>query len=122
GSVVLAGAVWVGAPSVARFGGSETVPLLRVLAFDFVLASVGKVHEYRLRHSLEFGRLFVPTTAGALVTGTVSIAAAFAGAGAWSLGARILAGSAPRSMLLWIVCPFRPRFLIARQYLPSLFV
>jgi lipopolysaccharide exporter len=122
GSAALAALVWFGAPTVARFGGSETVPLVRVLALDFVVAAFGKVHEYRLRHSLEFGRLLLPTTAGALVTGTVSIAAALAGAGAWSLVAGILAGSATRSMLLWIVCPFRPRFLIARQYLPSLFV
>jgi lipopolysaccharide exporter len=122
GSVVLVALVWFGAPAVARFGGSETVPLVRVLAFDFVLASIGNVHEYRLRHSLQFGRLFVPTTAGALVTGVVSIVAALAGAGAWSLVAGILAGTAIRSLLLWVVCPFRPRFVIARQYLPSLFL
>jgi PST family polysaccharide transporter len=122
GAMVLTAVVWFAAPALQRFGGSETVPLLRVLAFDFVLSAIGKVHEYRLRHALEFRRLFVPTTVAALVTGTVSIVAALAGAGAWALVGGILSGSLVRSVLLWIACPFRPRFLVDRRYIRSLLV
>jgi lipopolysaccharide exporter len=117
GGVVLFGIAWVVAPLLADVGPSDAVvPLFRVLALQFVFSALGKAHEYRLRRSLEFRRLFWPQLGGGLAKGIVSIALAIAGAGAWSLVAGQLLGTLTQSIALWIVYPFRPGLRISRRH------
>jgi lipopolysaccharide exporter len=116
GAVVLFAASWLVAPLLADLGpGDAVVALFRVLALQFVFSALGKTHEYRLRRSLQFRRLFWPELAGGLVKGVVSVALALAGAGAWSLVIGQLAGTLSRSVGLWIVHPFRPGLAISRR-------
>jgi PST family polysaccharide transporter len=117
GAVVLFGIAWVVAPLAADVGpGDAVVPLLRVLALQFVFSALGKAHEYRLRRSLQFRRLFWPQLGGGLAKGVVSIALAVAGAGAWSLVAGQLVGTLWQSIALWVVYPFRPGLRISRRH------
>ena len=65
GAAGLAVLLWFLAPLFASFGpGQETVWLLRVLSLQFPLSALGKVHEYRIRASLDFksGRPFAVAT------------------------------------------------------------
>ena len=119
GAFGLVALTWLAAPLAARFGSEQAVAVIRVLSLDFVLSALGKVHEYRLRHSLEFNRLVLPAVAGALGTVIVGIGAAFAGAGAWSLVAGLLAGTFVRTIFLWIVFPWRPRLQVSPTLVPS---
>jgi PST family polysaccharide transporter len=117
GAVVLFGAAWVAAPLLADVGpGDAVVPLFRVLALQFPLSALGKAHEYRLRRSLQFRRLFWPEFVGGLAKGIVSIALAVAGAGAWSLVIGQLVGTLSQSTALWIAYPFRPGLQISRRH------
>ena len=71
GSLVLFAACWFVAPLLAEVGPSEKVePLFRVLALQFPLGALGKAHEYRLRRTLDFRRLFGPKLASGIVKGT----------------------------------------------------
>jgi PST family polysaccharide transporter len=126
GAAVLAGAMLLAAPSIAAVGVHDAaarhavVPLLRALALMFPLSALGNVHEYRLRATLEFRKLFAPQFAGALVQGLASLIAALAGAGAWSLIIGQLLGELARTVTLWKVHPWRPRLVIARAKVSSL--
>jgi O-antigen/teichoic acid export membrane protein len=114
GGLVLFAVSWFAAPLLGEIGpDEEVVPLFRVLALYFLLTALGKAHEYRLRRSLQFRKLFWPQLLGGLVKGLVSIALAVEGAGAWSLIVGQLAGALCQSVALWRVHPWRPSFAIS---------
>lgn len=90
-------------------------PLLAVLGLNFLLRGAGATHfaiaqkqiDFRTRTAAEFGDV--------LVRGSIGVALALAGAGAWSLVLGYLAGTAVMTTLLWILVPFRPRL---QRHLP----
>ena len=117
GAAVLFVGSWFLAPLLGEVGpGEAVVPLFRVLALQFLFSALGKAHEYRLRRSLQFRKLFWPELAGGLAKGVVSVALAIAGAGAWSLVIGQLVGVLSQSGGLWIVHPFRPGLTISRRH------
>jgi O-antigen/teichoic acid export membrane protein len=121
GSLVLYAICWLIAPLLADVGpGDAVIDLFRVLALQFPFAALGKAHEYRLRRSLDFRTLFGPKLANGVTKGVVSIALAFAGVGAMSLVIGQVAGALVQAIGLWLVYPFRPRFVIARRELSSM--
>jgi PST family polysaccharide transporter len=118
GGLVLFAVCWVLAPVLGEIGPDErVVPLFRVLALYFLFTALGKAHEYRLRRTLDFRKLFWPRLLAGLVKGAVSIVLALEGAGAWSLIIGQLAGALCQSALLWWVHPWRPSFTISRRHL-----
>jgi O-antigen/teichoic acid export membrane protein len=128
GAGVLAVGMFVAAPAIANLGlkdagaRHEVVPLLRALSRMFPLAALGNVHEYRLRATLDFRKLFAPRFAGAAVQGLASLIGALAGAGAWSLIIGQLLGTLTRTIAFWWVHPWRPRLTIARAKVSSLLI
>ena len=109
GGVVLFALSWFLAPLLGDIGPDERiVPMFRVLALYFLLTALGKAHEYRLRRSLDFRKLFWPQLLGGLTKGVVSIALAIEGAEAWSLIIGQLAGALCQSVALWSVFPGAP--------------
>jgi lipopolysaccharide exporter len=121
GSSLLAVLMWVIAPLCASFGpGEETVWLLRALSLQFPLSALGKVHEYRIRASLEFKKLVPPFTIATLTKGVVSVGAAALGAGVWSLVIGQLVGTLLRSAALWVAEHWRPHAVFSRSAAPSL--
>ena len=59
GAAVLFVGSWFLAPLLGEVGpGEAVVPLFRVLALQFLFSALGKAHEYRLRRSLQFRKLF----------------------------------------------------------------
>ena len=117
GAIALIAVSWFAAPLLADVGpGHAVVPLFRALSLQFLFSALGKAHEYRLRRTLQFRRLFWPELSGGLVKGSVSIALAVGGAGAWSLVIGQLAGTLSTSVALWIVHPFRPRLAMSRRH------
>ena len=93
------------------------VPLFRALGLYFLFTALGKAHEYRLRRTLDFRKLFWPQLLAGLTKGAVSIVLALEGAGAWSLIVGQLAGALCQSAVLWRVHPWRPSFVISRSHL-----
>lgn len=114
---VLAGALMsalflAGAPLVARtFGQPELTPLSRAIASLFLINSFGVVHYTMLTRELEFKRVARSETIAAWVGGLAAIAAAWAGAGAWAIVAQSLATAAAGSVVVWRICPWRPKAL-----------
>jgi PST family polysaccharide transporter len=104
------------APAVAGFFDEPlVVPLLRVLAFTFVLEALGAVHIVLLRRDLDFKRKLIPDTGRSLVKGAVAIGTAAAGAGVWALVWGQLAGVAASVVLSWTVVAWRPAYRVERR-------
>ena len=91
-----------------------------MLSLQFPLSALGKVHEYRIRASLDFKKLVRPFAVSTFVKGAVAVVAAAFGAGVWSLVIGQLAGTLVRSIWLWHVEPWRPRAVFSRTATPSL--
>jgi PST family polysaccharide transporter len=116
GALVLVVGCVLLAPVAGDLGpGPDIVPVLQLLSLHILLRSLGHVHEYLLRRELGFKSMLAPQLGSGFVKGAVSIALALAGFGVWSLVAGQLAGTATRTVLLWLVYPWRPRLAFSRE-------
>ncbi len=118
---VLTAITALSAPWVAGFFREPlVVPILRVLAFTFLLESLGAIHVVLLRRDLRFRRKLIPDTGNALVKGLVAITTAVLGAGVWSLVWGQLAGALAGAILARAVTGWKPRFEIHRHLIRPL--
>ncbi len=85
------------------------VDVVRVMSIAFIFNGFGDTHDALLQKELKFNRRFAPDLLSALIKGVVSIVAALAGLGIWSLVVGYIIGSAVRTVTSWIVMPWRPR-------------
>jgi O-antigen/teichoic acid export membrane protein len=109
------------APLVAGFFDEPLVtPILRVLAFSFILESLGSMHTILLRRNLAFRLKLIPDVGRALVQGGVAVTAAVTGFGVWALVWGQLAGIIAYVVLTWVVIPWRPTYRFHRQLLRPL--
>jgi PST family polysaccharide transporter len=106
---LLTALTFVTAPLIAAFfhsPGSE--PLLRALAWSFLLRGLGNTHDALCRKQLRFKARFVPELGLASVKALFATTLALAGFGVWSLVWGQLAGTLVWSLLLWRIVPWRP--------------
>lgn len=93
----------------------ELTPVLRALSVAFVFAALSSVPQALLRRELAFRKIalrgFLATVAG----GAVGVGMAFAGLGVWSLVGQLLANAAVATIILWLVCPWRPGRAVSRS-------
>ncbi|MBN2355828.1 MOP flippase family protein [candidate division KSB1 bacterium] len=85
-------------------------PVVIVLAFDFIVGSLGIVQKSLLTRQMDFKTLSIIETSAVVISGTVSIAIALLGGGVWSLVAQSLVRDVINVVLIWIYCPWRPRY------------
>lgn len=96
-------------PAAASFFNEPALTvMLPVLSLNFPLRALGLVHQAMLQKQLDFRTGTIVQMADVLTRGSVGIALAVAGAGAYSLVGGYLAGSAAMTLALWAVVPWRP--------------
>ncbi|MBI4468906.1 MAG: lipopolysaccharide biosynthesis protein [Acidobacteria bacterium] len=109
------GVLWLGlanvmAPLVAAFFKDPAVePILRVMAWVFVITALGNTHDALLRRELAFKQRLIPDFSRALLKGLCSILLSLFGCGVWSLVWGQLMGAVAATLALWLVVPWRPR-------------
>jgi PST family polysaccharide transporter len=114
----LTGLTLAAAPAVAAFFRSpESAPLLRALAWTFVLRGFGNTHDALCRKELRFRARLVPELGLASIKALFATTLAILGFGAWSLVWGQLAGTLTWSLLLWRVVPWRPALRWPRDLL-----
>ena len=117
------GALWfalaqLAAPFVAAFfhdPGGE--PVIRALAFVFLLKGLGNTHDALLRKRLRFRSRLGPELALALGKGALAVALALAGFGVWSLVWGSVAGRVAQFLLIWYLIPYVPRLRFNPDFL-----
>lgn len=104
------------APLVAAFFREPLVaPVLRVLAFSFILEALGSMHEVLLQKNLAFRRKLIPDIGRAMTQGAVAITTAATGFGVWALVWGQLGGLLTYVVLSWAVVPWRPTYRFHRR-------
>jgi O-antigen/teichoic acid export membrane protein len=105
--ILIAGAVWVGAPLIARFFHmDQLVPVVRALGLLFPIAGIGTVPESLLQRELRF-RLLAnrDVLAYGVGYGAVGIVLALLGWGVWALVAAQLTQAVLRTIILLRASP-----------------
>jgi O-antigen/teichoic acid export membrane protein len=104
----------------AFFGASGLTPLLAVLGLNFVVRSLGTTHYELARRALDFRSRTIAETADVTIRGTLGIALALLGFGAWSLVLAYLVGSVGFVVAIWLRVRFRPVWRLTRDHLREL--
>jgi len=97
------------APYVAAFFKAPAgEPIVRALAWTFLIRYLGRTHDALAQKDMRFGARAVPELALAAVKAVVAIIFAYFGYGAWSLVWGQLAGQTIWTIALWMIVPWRP--------------
>ena len=118
---VAAGVFWCAttlliAPLVADFfNAPQGTPLVRTLAFGFLIRYLGNTHDALTRKDLRFQARALPELAMATVKAVVALLFAWRGFGAWSLVWGHLAGLTASTIFFWIITPWRPKWRFPRD-------
>jgi O-antigen/teichoic acid export membrane protein len=111
---IAAGSFWCAltlfiAPFVADFfNAPHGAPIVRALAWAFVIKFAGNTHNALAQKYLRFGARAIPDLALSLIKAAISIVLAWRGFGAWSLVWGHIAGLSAWTIFLWVVVPWRP--------------
>jgi lipopolysaccharide exporter len=98
------------APLIGKlFHEPDVVPMIQVLSGALVLGAVRQVPDALLRRELEFRKRVITEISRAVIQGTVSIALAAAGLGAWAIVWGYVCGSAAWCLSAWLLADYRPR-------------
>ncbi len=110
-AVTLALAPWI----ADFFRNPEAAPIVRVLAFGFLIKFLGNTHDALAQKDLRFRARMVPELGLAIVKAALSITLALAGFGAWSLVWGHMAGLTIWTIGTWVIVSWRPSLTFPRD-------
>lgn len=97
------------APAVAwLYGAPILTGIVRWLSLSFIFVGARGVAAAVIRRDFGFRALALRSIVASLIAGITAIAMALAGFGVWSLVGQRLAESFSATILVWIVCPWKP--------------
>lgn len=113
-ALVLYAMIWLCAPILSGFYKIPLlVPVIRVMAVRVIVAAINSVqHAYISKH-LVFKKFFFSTFTSVVLSAVVGIVLAYAGFGVWSLVVQTLVYTVVDVIVLFIVIPWRPKFLFS---------
>ena len=121
-SLLMYGALFVGAPYIADFfGRQELVTLTRVSSIGMVIGSLAMVQRTQLNKRIDFKTQTKITFSTAVVRSIAGIAGALMGLGVWALVIQDLAGTVISTSLLWCFTRWIPRFRFSVKSFRELF-
>lgn len=121
-SVVCYGLLYVLAPAVSAFYElSALTVLLRVLALQLVINSLGNIQRVHFTVAVDFKSMAKVGVVSTIVSGLVGVVMAMAGCGVWSVVAQMLLSSVCMVGGLWWVSPWRPQWIFSWSSFRELF-
>lgn len=113
---------FVSAPLIANlFSTPQATDVIRVLSITFVLGSFGFIPNNSLAKNLEFGKLAIASSVGAIVTSGVSIGLAFAGFSYWSIVYGSVLAVVATLLTLYLISPWKISWKLDRGLAKELF-
>jgi len=120
--VILCAVTIIASPFIAVFFKKELIqPVISILSIGFILGSFGTVHRTLLTKKIDFKNVAIAEAGAAAFSGITSIVLAFFGFGVWSLVIGSLMGNLGRSVLLWVICSWRPSMILDLKSFKELF-
>ena len=112
--LVIALVLCLSAPLIVGF---YKEPILREIIFAMALSlfinAFGSVHTSLLTKNLNFKVIAKVGMVASLISGLIALAAAYNGLGVWSLVIQILSASFLTVIMLWILHPWRPKWVFS---------
>ena len=114
--------LFVTAPAISRFYNMDILTdMLRVLGLVLIINSFSMIQQSRLKKQLNFKTLTISFLTGQIVGSGVGIFMAFKGYGVWSLVTYDVLDALIRTLMLWIQCKWKPKFVFRFSSLKELF-
>lgn len=88
-------------------------PVVAVLSLNIIFSSLTVVQQSQLMKEMEFRKLAIRDIVATVLAGIIGIELARVGFGVWSLVAQSLSFSAVNAAMIWILSPWRPKFIFA---------
>lgn len=121
-SVVCYIILWLASPFIAEF--YET-PLLesvtKVVALSLIFNALAGIQSAKLSINIDFKSRANVSLIHACVSGAVGLWLAFKGYGVWALVAQSLSAAAVRTITLWVIVRWKPRFEFSKTSFKELF-
>lgn len=120
---LVAGLVWTAlgillSPLVADlFHRPQVAPLFIALCCSGFVITLGQTQNALLTRAMSFRRLELRRVASALVGAVAAVAVALTGFGPWAIVAQVLGTNITSTTLVWILSPWRPRWMFSRMSL-----
>lgn len=113
-SIVIYGAIYIGAPYIARFYETpELVEVTRVFALTIPLSAFNAIQQAYVSKHMLFKKVFVSTTVSSIVSGIIGIILAYTGFGVWSLVGQTLSNTVLISVILFIQLRWYPQLVFS---------
>lgn len=110
--VVCYGILYFTSPLIADFYNTPILSdLLKVTALATLFNPLCTVQQTILTRKIDFRTQAIISLAAALISGIVGLTMAYNGYGVWSLVFQQVGGYTLRTILLWILCSWRPKLL-----------
>ena len=112
----LFGVLLVAAPAVGwLYASEELVPLVRLLAFNFLASALGVIPRALLERHMAFQKLMTAEVAATLTAAATTLTLALLGHGVWALAAGALSFTVVRTAIVNMLSPFvRPPIFSTR--------
>lgn len=109
------------APLVSKFYNTPLLTsLLRVSSLSLIITGLRSTQETFVTRNLLFKKHFYATTIAVFLSSVIGILMAYEGFGVWSIVFQQLANTGISTVLLWLIVPWRPKFLFSYQRLKYL--
>ena len=110
-AILLYLALFLGAPFIAEFYENQDLILVtRVLGIRLVFSAINSIQQAYIQRYMQFKKLFVTSTAAAVISGISGIVAALAGMKVWALLVQQLMYIGISTLLLSICIEWKPKF------------
>lgn len=101
--------IYVGAPSIANFYSQpELMLLIRVMGLVVFINATKIIQTSIFTRKMDFKSLMKSNTLGTVLSGILSVTAAWKGWGVWSLVVQMLSSALISAVVLWIISKWRP--------------
>lgn len=121
-SALLYGAVYLCSPLIADFfSREELVSLTRVASLGLIAGALSIVPQTRLTKRIDFKAQTKITLIASVTSGVIGIAMALCSFGVWSLVAQTLSNQVLRTIFLWVIDKWMPKFRFSKSSFHELF-
>lgn len=121
-SLLLYAIVYASSPFIADFfKREELVSLTRVASLGLIAGALSLVPQTRLTKRIDFKAQTKITLIASVTSGVIGIAMALLGFGVWALVAQMLSNQVLRTVLLWVIDRWIPKFRFSKSSFQELF-
>ncbi|MBN1529095.1 MAG: lipopolysaccharide biosynthesis protein [Thermoleophilaceae bacterium] len=107
-------------PLASLYGDADAKPLLQVLSIGFVVNALGAPQQSLMLRDMDFRRVEMLPTLGAIAGAVAGVVLAANGAGAWAIILQYGVAALVTTALVWVRSPWRPRFAFSGASLRDL--